>query len=146
MPISILAIAIVGKLLLGMDWGGAILLGAILAPTDPVLASAIQLKDTSDDDELRFGLTSEGGLNDALAFPFVYFGLFAIKDNNWNNWLKDWIGIDLIWAIGAALIMGFVVAKAVVWLDKKVQKQHPVDDLMEDFIALSTVFLTYSLT
>ena len=146
MPISIFAIAAIGKFLLGMDWAGAILLGAILAPTDPVLASALQLKDTSDNDELRFGLTSEGGLNDALAFPFVYFGLYALKDDNWNNWIKDWVGVDLIWAIGSAIIMGFLVAKAIVWLDTKIKERHPVDDLMEDFIALSTVFLTYALT
>ena len=146
MPISIFAIAAIGKFLLGMDWAGAILLGAILAPTDPVLASALQLKDTSDNDELRFGLTSEGGLNDALAFPFVYFGLYALKDDNWGNWIKDWVGVDLIWAIGSAIIMGFLVAKAIVWFDKKIKERHPVDTLMEDFIALSTIFLTYSLT
>ncbi len=146
MPISIFAIAAVGKFFLGMDWGGAILLGAILAPTDPVLASAIQLKDTRDNDELRFGLTSEGGLNDALAFPFVYFGLYALKDDSWGNWIKDWVGVDLIWAIGSAIIMGFLVAKAIVWIDKKIKERHPVDSLMEDFIALSTIFLTYSLT
>ncbi|AFY54670.1 NhaP-type Na+(K+)/H+ antiporter [Rivularia sp. PCC 7116] len=146
MPISIFAIAAVGKFFLGMEWGTAILLGAILAPTDPVLASAIQLKDTKDNDELRFGLTSEGGLNDALAFPFVYFGLYALKDNNWDNWIKSWVGVDLIWAIGTGIIMGFIVAKAIVWLDMKIKERHPVDDLMEDFIALSAVFLTYSLT
>ncbi|MGB3655370.1 MAG: sodium:proton antiporter [Rivularia sp. (in: cyanobacteria)] len=146
MPISIFAIAAVGKFLLGMDWAGAILLGAILAPTDPVLASSIQLKDTNDNDELRFGLTSEGGLNDALAFPFVYFGIYALKDDNWDNWIKSWVGVDLIWAIGAAIIMGFLVAKAVVWLNKKAEERHPVDRLMADFIALATIFLTYSLT
>ncbi len=146
MPISIFSIAAVGKFLLGMDWSGAILLGAILAPTDPVLASAIQLKDTNDNDELRFGLTSEGGLNDALAFPFVYFGLYALKDDNWGNWIKSWVGVDLIWAIGAGIIMGFIVAKAIVWLDMKIKERHPVDDLMEDFIALSAIFLTYALT
>jgi len=146
MPISIFSITAVGKFFLGMDWGAAILLGAILAPTDPVLASAIQLKDTSDNDELRFGLTSEGGLNDALAFPFVYFGLYALKDDNWGNWIKDWVGVDLIWAIGSGIIMGFIVAKAIVWLDKKIKERHPVDDLMEDFIALSAIFLTYALT
>ena len=146
MPISIFAIAAVGKFFLGMDWGGAILLGAILAPTDPVLASAIQLKDTNDNDELRFGLTSEGGLNDALAFPFVYFGIYALKDDNWGNWIKDWVGVDLIWAIGSGIIMGLLVAKAIVWLDMKIKERHPVDDLMEDFIALSAIFLTYSLT
>lgn len=146
MPISIFGLAVVGKLLLGMNWGEAILLGAILAPTDPVLASEVQLTDTHDQDELRFGLTSEGGLNDALAFPFVYFGLYALKDSNWNNWLKSWISIDLFWAIAAGIIMGFLVAKAVVWIDKKVQKRRRPDELMEDFIAISTILLTYSLT
>ncbi|BAB76531.1 cation:proton antiporter [Anabaena sp. FACHB-709] len=146
MPISIFAIAVVAKLFLGMNWGEAILLGAILAPTDPVLASEVQLTDINDKDELRFGLTSEGGLNDALAFPFVYFGLFAIKDDNWNTWFKQWVAVDLIWAIAAALIMGFVVAKAIVWIDQKVQKRRSADALMEDFIALSAILLTYSLT
>ncbi|WP_315791852.1 sodium:proton antiporter [Fischerella sp. JS2] len=146
MPISIFGLAVVGKLFLGMNWGEAILLGAILAPTDPVLASEVQLNDTHDQDELRFGLTSEGGLNDALAFPFVYFGLYALKDSNWNNWLKSWVSIDLIWAIAAGIIMGFVVAKAVVWIDKKVQKHRRPDELMEDFIAISTILITYSLT
>ncbi|MEC4816008.1 MAG: sodium:proton antiporter [Scytonema sp. PMC 1069.18] len=146
MPFSIFGIAIVGKLLLGMDWGGAILLGAILAPTDPVLASEVQLNDINDQDELRFGLTSEGGLNDALAFPFVYFGLHAIKDSNWDNWIKQWVAVDLIWAIAAGIVMGIIVAKIIVWIDKQIQKRRPADALMEDFIALATILLTYSLT
>jgi sodium/hydrogen antiporter len=146
MPISIFGLAVVGKLFLGMDWGEAILLGAILAPTDPVLASEVQLTDTNDKDELRFGLTSEGGLNDALAFPFVYFGLYALKDDNWNNWFQKWVLIDLIWAIVIGIVMGFIVAKAVVWIEKKIQPKRRVDEVMEDFIALGTILLTYSLT
>lgn len=146
MPISIFALAVVGKLFLGMNWGEAILLGGILAPTDPVLASEVQLTDTKDQDELRFGLTSEGGLNDALAFPFVYFGIHALEDSNWDNWLKKWVAVDLIWAIAAAIVMGFIVAKAIVWLDKKVQKRRRADEIMEDFIAISIILLTYSLT
>lgn len=146
MPISILAIAAICHFLLDFDWGAAILLGAILAPTDPVLASEVQLAHVEDRDELRFGLTSEGGLNDALAFPFVYFGLYWIKDSNWENWFKQWVAIDLVWAIASGIVMGIVVAKAVVWIDKHVQRFREVDDLMEDFIALSTILLTYSLT
>ncbi|MBW4569546.1 MAG: sodium:proton antiporter [Tolypothrix carrinoi HA7290-LM1] len=146
MPISIFALAVVGKFFLGINWGEAILLGAILAPTDPVLASEVQLTDTNDQDELRFGLTSEGGLNDALAFPFVYFGIHALKDDNWNNWLKQWVAVDLIWAIASGIVMGIIVAKAVVWFDKKVQKRRLVDETMEDFVAISTILLTYSLT
>jgi len=146
MPISIFAIAAVGHWLLKMEWGPAILLGAILAPTDPVLASEVQLSDIEDKDELRFGLASEGGLNDALAFPFVYFGIHALKDNNWSNWFKQWVAVDLIWAIAAGIIMGIVVAKAVVWIDKRLQKHRPADELMEDFVALGIILLTYSLT
>ncbi|MBN3907147.1 MAG: sodium:proton antiporter [Nostoc sp. NMS1] len=146
MPISIFALAVVGKLFLGMNWGEAILLGAILAPTDPVLASEVQLTDINDQDELRFGLTSEGGLNDALAFPFVYFGLHALKDDNWSNWFKQWIAVDLIWAIAVGIIMGIVVAKSIVWIEEKIQKRRPADELMEDFIAISTILITYSLT
>jgi sodium/hydrogen antiporter len=146
MPISIFALAAIAHYILGMGWGAAILLGAILAPTDPVLASEVQMGDLEDRDELRFSLTSEGGLNDALAFPFVYFGIYAVKDSNWDNWLKSWIGIDLLWAIASGIVMGIVVAKAVIWLDHHLQKRRSVSDLMEDFVALSIILLTYSLT
>ena len=146
MPISIVALSAVAHWLLGMSWGAAILLGAILAPTDPVLASEVQLAHIKDKNELRFGLTSEGGLNDALAFPFVYFGIYALKDNNWDNWFKQWVLVDVFWAIIAGIVMGIVVAKAVIWIDRQLQRQEKADELMEDFVALSAIFLTYSLT
>lgn len=146
MPITIFAIAFLSHFLLNMSWGEGILLGAILAPTDPVLASEVQLTHPQDRDELRFGLTSEGGLNDALAFPFVYFGLHWLKDDNWLNWFKQWFAVDVIWAIGAGLIMGFLVAKAIVWLDLRLHRLKPADALMEDFVALSIVLITYALT
>lgn len=147
MPMTIFAIAFVAHWSLKMEWGVAILLGAILAPTDPVLASEVQLADTDDKDELRFGLTSEGGLNDALAFPFVYFGIHWLeKGNNWQDWFKEWVAVDLLWAVVAGVGMGIVVAKAVVWLEQKIETYTPIDNLMVDFVAISTIFLTYSLT
>ncbi|MCC3416757.1 MAG: sodium:proton antiporter [Microcoleus sp. PH2017_01_SCD_O_A] len=146
MPISIFAVAAIAHWFVKLDWGPAILLGAILAPTDPVLASEVQIADIEDRDELRFGLTSEGGLNDALAFPFVYFGIYALKDNNWPNWFSQWVAVDLLWAGSAGIVMGILVAKAVTWIDRRLQRYRPADELMEDFIALSTILLTYSLT
>ena len=146
MPITIFGLAAVGKLFLGMTWGEAILLGAILAPTDPVLASEVQLTDRGDEDELRFGLTSEGGLNDALAFPFVYFGIHWLKDDNWENWFKQWVAVDLIWAIAAGIVMGIIVPKAVVWVDQRIQKYRRTEQSMENFVAISIILLTYSLT
>lgn len=145
MPISIFALAAIAHYILGMGWGGAILLGAILAPTDPVLASEVQLAHVEDKDELRFALTSEGGLNDSLAFPFVYFGIYAFEDSNWDNWFPNWFGIDLLWAIAVGAIMGTIVAKTVVWIDYTLQQRRQADDLMENFVALSIILLAYSL-
>jgi sodium/hydrogen antiporter len=146
MPISIFSVAAIAHGLLQVDVGHAILLGAILAPTDPVLASEVQLSDPNDRDELRFGLTSEGGLNDALAFPFVYFGLHWIKDHDWQNWWWRWFSVDLIWAIAVGVVMGILVTKIVVIIDKRIQKIRSSDALMEDFVALGIILLTYSLT
>lgn len=146
MPLSILALATVAHYLLGMGWGAAGLLAAILSPTDPVLASEVQLDDVEDKDELRFALTCEGGLNDSLAFPFVYFGIYAVNDPNWENWFKKWVAIDLFWAIAAGIVMGILVAKVIVWIDRTLQKRRQADDLMEDFVALSIILLTYSMT
>lgn len=146
MPISIFAVAALGHWALKLTWGEAVLLGAILAPTDPVLASEVQLNDLDDRNGLRFGLTSEGGLNDALAFPFIYFGLHWLEDDNWQNWFQQWVVVDLIWAIAAGLVMGILVPRAIVWVDTRLQKRHPVDSLMEDFVALSIILATYALT
>ncbi|PSN15260.1 sodium:proton antiporter [filamentous cyanobacterium CCT1] len=144
MPLSIFAIAAIAHFVLNLEWGEGILLGAILAPTDPVLASEVQLYDPKDRDELRFGLTSEGGLNDALAFPFVYFGLHWLKDDNWQNWFTRWVAVDLVWAIAAGLLAGIVVAKGVCWVEHRIEKGRAVDDLMEDFVGLSIILLSYS--
>ena len=112
MPISIGIVTLLSHYALGLDWGAAVLLGAILAPTDPVLASEVQLADVEDKDELRFALTSEGGINDSLAFPFVYFGIYWFKDGNLDNWFKSWVAIDLVWAIASEWLWGL-------WLPKR---------------------------
>jgi len=146
MPISILSLSAIAHYVLDMGWGAAVLLGAILAPTDPVLASEVQLDHVKDKDELRFALTSEGGLNDSLAFPLVYFGIYAFKDSTWDNWLAKWVGIDVLWAIASGIVMGILVAKTIIWIDRTIQKRHPADELMENFVALGIILLTYSLT
>lgn len=146
MPLSIGAIALVSHGLLDLDWGPAILLGAILAPTDPVLASEVQMGHLDDHDELRFGLTSEGGLNDSLAFPFVYFGLYWLQKGDPDDWFQQWVVIDLLWAIAAGILMGIIVAQGIHWIDQQLQRHQPADDLMEDLVALSTILLTYAFT
>ena len=92
MPLSIGAVWLLGWWGLGLAPATALLLGAVLAPTDPVLAGDVQVgapasrrrprkrKSRSDErHEVRFALTSEAGLNDGLAFPFVYAAIFLLE-------------------------------------------------------------------
>lgn len=59
---------------LDLDLPAAVLLGAVLAPTDPVFASDVQVGPTNEKLRLetKFGLTSEAGMNDGMAFPFTW--------------------------------------------------------------------------
>jgi NhaP-type Na+/H+ or K+/H+ antiporter len=77
MPLTIGAIAVLGHWVLGLGAASALLLGASLAPTDPVLASDVQVgpPQSGEEDDVRFALTSEAGLNDGLSFPFVHLAI-----------------------------------------------------------------------
>ena len=103
MPACIAAVAGAGWLL-GLAPATALLLGAVLAPTDPVLASDVQVQgpttgegaEPEEDDEVRFALTSEAGLNDGLAFPFVYAAVFAATKGAVGDWALEWFAWDLV--------------------------------------------------
>ena len=71
MLVTVGLIAGFGVLALGLPIGAAILLGGILAPTDPVLASDVQVAEPGDRDRLRFSLTGEAGLNDEIGRAHV---------------------------------------------------------------------------
>jgi sodium/hydrogen antiporter len=73
MPLTILLLVCIGQILSGYGIATALRLAAALAPTDPVLASDVQVGPprSGEEDDARFALTSEAGLNDGLAFPFV---------------------------------------------------------------------------
>lgn len=79
MLITVALIALVGIFPFGLPTGVAILMGGILAPTGPVLASDVQVDNAYQLGALRFGLTSEAGLNDGSAFPFVLLGFFYVQ-------------------------------------------------------------------
>jgi NhaP-type Na+/H+ or K+/H+ antiporter len=118
MPLSIAAIALLG-LWAGLPLAAAILLAASLAPTDPVLAADVQVgpPKTGDEDEVRFGLTSEAGLNDGLAFPFVNLGLaLALASTTGEPWLIDWLSYDVAWKLLAGLAAGWLIGRLFGWL------------------------------
>lgn len=91
---------------LHLSLGASVLLAAILAPTDPVLASEVQVGDAADRDRLRFGLTGEAGLNDGAAFPFVMLGLglLSLHDLGTGGW--RWWAVDVVWSVAAGFAVG----------------------------------------
>ena len=87
---SIVGTALSAHLLLGVDPATAILLGAVLAPTDPVLANAVKVDSAADHDRVRYGLSGEAGLNDGAAFPFVVLGLLWGEHGGPGGWISAW--------------------------------------------------------
>lgn len=109
-PLMLLCIAGVSLLLhfgLHLGWGVSVLIGAILAPTDPVLATLVQVNDAQDYDRVRFGLSGEAGLNDGVAFPFVILGLLLVQGEAGGQWLGPWLLQDVLWAVPAGLLCGY---------------------------------------
>jgi len=148
MPLSIAAVALLGWWTLGFAPAAALLLGAALAPTDPVLASDVQVGEPSDspnhEDEVRFSLTSEAGLNDGLGFPFTYaavaIGLGGLTP---GHWFVEWFAVDLAYRIVAGIAIGVGVG----WvLSRLIFTRAPGSTLAErgdGFVALAATFLAY---
>jgi len=119
MPVCIATVALLGWWALGLAPAAALLLGAALAPTDPVLASDVQVEGprvgTEDEiderDEVRFALTSEAGLNDGLAFPFVHAALLGATAGSVATWGLRWVAWELIGKVVIGVGAGFVLGK-----------------------------------
>ncbi|HEX2175949.1 MAG TPA: cation:proton antiporter, partial [Nocardioidaceae bacterium] len=120
MPLCIAAVALLGWGLAGLTPAGALLLGAVLSPTDPVLASDVQVGAPStgghatgdEQDEVRFALTSEAGLNDGLAFPFVAAAILLAAEGDPSGWAVRWVA----WDLAGKIAIGLVVGAAAGWL------------------------------
>eukprot|EP01034_Spumella_vulgaris_P042494 gene42494-52703_t len=106
MSISVGLMAAFGTLVLGLPLGAAVLLGAILAPTDPVLATDVQVRHAGDRDKLRFALTSEAGMNDGSAFPFVMLGLGLLGLHQLGDFGWRWLALDVLWGTMGAVMIG----------------------------------------
>ncbi len=151
MPLSIAAVAFLGWWGLGLGVASAILLAAALAPTDPVLASEVQVSEPltedegSDDDEARFAITSEAGLNDGLAFPFTYAAIaISIAGLAPSGWLGEWLLLDVVWRLGVGVLVGLAVG----WILRRLvfssfSERHGFTRKADGFIALAATFLAY---
>tara|TARA_R110000851_G_scaffold12858_5_gene44226 strand:+ start:2916 stop:4238 length:1323 start_codon:yes stop_codon:yes gene_type:complete len=148
MPLTILCLAFLGGWLLGLPVATALLLGACLAPTDPVLASDVQIERpaNTDEDEVRFALTAEAGLNDALAFPFVHLAIAAsIAGFGMDVW-KEWVITDVVVrglvGVAVGMILGTLLGKAIYKLPTGTRLSRTGDG----FVALGATLIVYALT
>ena len=147
MPLTIAAVAFLGWAGLGFSLAMALLFGASMAPTDPVLAADVQVGPprSGDEDEVRFGLTSEAGLNDALAFPFVYLAILAAAGGlATQDGLTDWFAIKVGWKLLAGLVGGWLVGKALGFL--LFRSRRGLSKLGDGLIALAATLIAYAAT
>ncbi len=153
MPITIALTAVAGATIGGLSAVSALLLGAVLAPTDPVLAGDVQVEGPGGDEdpdplaeeEVRFVLTSEGGLNDALAFPFVYLAirLAATDGDRWNA-LAVWFGWDLVGRVVLGVLGGYAIGRVMaVVAFRPPGKAAALSDTPQGFVAVAATLLAY---
>ncbi len=134
-----------GVWLLGLPLGVAVLLGGILAPTDPVLATDVQVDSPTDRDQLRFALTGEGGLNDGTAFPVVMLGLGLVGAHEIGDWGWRWLAVDVLWATAAGVAIGAALGGLLGRLVLYLRRRHQVAVGYENFLALGLVGLAYGI-
>ena len=142
---TVALITAAGVWLLGLPLGAAVLLGGILAPTDPVLATEVQLDNPADRDQLRFALTGEGGLNDGTAFPVVLLGLGLLGAHPLGHFGWRWWAVDVLWATGAGIAIGALLGTALGRLVLHLRRRHHEAVGYENFMALGLIGLTYGL-
>lgn len=153
MPVTIVAVAMLGVLGLGFSLAMAMLLGAAMAPTDPVLASDVQTgpPGSGEESEVRFGLTSEAGLNDALAFPFVNLAILAaaggvtMLSGFETRDLLEWLAVDVAWKLVAGGVVGVVVGWAMGWLIFRA-KRFGISKHADGLVAVGATFIAYAAT
>jgi NhaP-type Na+/H+ or K+/H+ antiporter len=143
MLLSIAGVAAFAHFVADLPLGAALLLGAVLAPTDPVLASAIAVEDASDHDRMRYGLSGEAGLNDGAAFPFVVLGLLWLEHGGPGKWLTGWALHRVVWAVPAGLLLGYVLGRLLGRLAVQIRTRERDTAAPSDFLALAIIALSY---
>ena len=146
MPLTIAATALLGWWFAGLVPASAILLGAVLAPTDPVLANDVQTSDpgTPDDSSVRLTLTTEAGLNDGLAFPFTNLAIaVAVLGLSPSAWIVDWLLIDVLYKIMIGGIVGVLCGKFLGFLLFNIPENKNIK-IADNVFALALVLFPYA--
>lgn len=149
MPLTIVSVALLGHHLAAMTLGGALLLGAVLSPTDPVLAGDVQVGRPTEGGEhpVRFTLTTEAGLNDGLAFPFVHLALaLAVTGVMTPDILGEWLWRDVAYRTIVGVVGGIVVGKVLGKVLFDFPKENALAKTESGVFALAGVLAAYGVT
>jgi sodium/hydrogen antiporter len=144
MPLSIAAVALFGVLVMDLSLGAAIILGAVLAPTDPVLAGDVGVGPPGNglEDDARFNLGTEAALNDGLATPFVLLGIFAAEEGG-TGWLSEWLAADLIYGTLVGGALGAIGGRLIGGLAVRLRNARMLDERLDVYFAVPTVLVVY---
>jgi NhaP-type Na+/H+ or K+/H+ antiporter len=146
MLLTIAAITALGVYVLNLPLPLALLLGGALAPTDPVLAADVQVgpPKTGEEDEVRFGLTSEAGLNDGFAFPFVHLAIaLAAAATTGKPWATEWLLHNVLWETIAAVAIGYLVGRIFGWITFHIPAESKLAQTGDGVIAIAATLITY---
>jgi NhaP-type Na+/H+ or K+/H+ antiporter len=146
MTITVAAVAAFAYYVLNLPLGAGVLLGAIVAPTDPVLATDVQIRHPGDHDQLRFTITCEAGMNDGSAFPFVMLGMGMLGLHEIGDYGINWLLVDVLWATLSGIAIGVVAGVALARLGWKLRSKPHKHELMDDFLGLGLIGVVYGLT
>lgn len=149
MPITIIAASLTGYWLLNFVPATAILFGALISPTDPVLASDLQTTQPSKKDlsKIRLSLTSEAGVNDGLAFPFTYLAIYmASRGSDWSTWIGEWLSVEVLYKISVAIVIGFIIGWLLHKLIFKFTSKTHHSNISRGILSLSLTLLPYAIT
>lgn len=151
MPLTIAGTALAAALLLEWPAAAALLLAAVLSPTDPVLAAEVRVGEPTDakddEDEVRLSLTAEAGMNDGLAFPFVLAAAAlaaAVADGSPADWIGRWFLVDLLARTGIGIAVGLVTGRLLGLLFFRARPAAlRLSEHMEGFVAIGATFVAY---
>ena len=148
MLLSIIFTTLLGCYWLGLTFPSALLIGAALAPTDPVLASDVQIASPQEksDSDVRFSLTAEGGLNDGMAFPFTWLAIALATSAFSGDLIKSWFIENFLLKIILGVTSGIVLGKAMTYLVFKLPGKAKLTTFGDGFVALSATLLVYGVT
>ncbi|PZS33911.1 MAG: hypothetical protein DLM61_04450, partial [Pseudonocardiales bacterium] len=147
MPLTIAAVAAIGAWGMGLSLGAALLLGAVVAPTDPVLAGDVGLGPPGSEEqgEPRLSLHTEAGINDGLASPFVLLGVFVAARGG-TGWLGEWVLADVIYGVGVAALLGVLAGSLAAAGLARARDRDLFSRDLDGFTAIALVLAVYGAT